>query len=122
MSEVKMAIIVNVGADMSVGRLAAQAAHAATLALLQLGSWQGNIFSINTTNRFDLEYWMTTKFTKVVLKVGTAEELFDLEREAINLRLSSALMVEDDAQVTALAIGPVAAERLEPITKNLFLW
>lgn len=120
---VKMAIIVNVGADMSIGRLAAQVAHAATLALLKAGTWNetNTEFKIDATGNTALQFWMQEHFTKVVLKTWGAEEMHRIEREAKALDIPTALMIEDDGQVTALALGPVKATRLASITPRLVL-
>ena len=118
-SEVKMVVVVNMAAKMSIGRLAAQIAHAATLAILEAGEWIDNTFQIITDGDPILRYWMRENITKVVVKTWGEDQLHSLKAQAEALGIRTALMVEDDGQVTALALGPDMSEKLDPMTKEL---
>ena len=115
----KMVIVANMAASMSIGRLSAQIAHAAVLALLQIGTWEDNFFRIEAP--YDLQYWMKESFTKVVVKAWGEDALLALERQAKAANIKTALMVEDDGQITALALGPAPMSTLAPLTKDLIL-
>ena len=118
-SEVKMVVVVNMAAKMSIGRLAAQIAHAATLAILEAGEWIDNTFQIITDGDPILRYWMQENITKVVVKTWGEDQLHSLKVQAEAMGIRTALMVEDDGQVTALALGPDLSEKLDPLTREL---
>jgi len=119
-AEVKMVVVVNMAAKMSIGRLAAQIAHAATLAILEAGKWtQDHTFYISTYDDPVLRYWMKENITKVVVKTWGEDQLHSLKAQAEAMDIRTALMVEDDGQVTALALGPDLSEKLDPLTGSL---
>jgi len=118
-SEVKMVVVANMAAKMSIGRLAAQVAHAATLAILEAGEWIDNTFQIITDGDPIFRYWMQENITKVVVKTWGAENLAELKKQAEERGIRTALMIEDDGQVTALALGPDLSEKLDPLTREL---
>lgn len=120
MNEPRMVIVVNMAVDMGIGRLAAQIAHAATMILLQAGEWQGNRYSFEADS--DLEYWAKEdRITKIVVKLWGEDKLKALQADAEKAGLRTALMVEDDGQVTALAIGPSSSPELDRLTRHLTL-
>jgi PTH2 family peptidyl-tRNA hydrolase len=118
MNEPRMVIVVNMAVDMGIGRLAAQIAHAATMIILQAGEWKDNKFSLEADS--DLEYWAKeNRITKIVVKVWGEDRLRLLQEEADKAGLRTALMVEDDGQITALAIGPSSDPSLDRLTRHL---
>lgn len=120
----KQVIIVNMAANMPIGRLTAQACHASLLNILNRGEWKGSTFSVNAKHDPDLEYWMKEGFTKVVFKEWGEDRLMEILKYAQALGLQSSSMVEDDdglLTLTAIALGPAESSKLEPITKNLIL-
>ncbi len=118
MNEPRMVIVVNMAVDMGIGRLAAQIAHAATMVLLQAGEWKENRFTMDADN--DLAYWAKeNRITKIVVKVWGADTLQLLQEQAEKAGLRTALMIEDDGQTTALAIGPSSSPELDRLTRHL---
>lgn len=117
----KQVIAVNLAANMGIGRLCAQACHASILSLLNRGQWNAEGLQINTKEDSALHYWMKESFTKVVVKVWGEEELLSLQDKAERLGISTALMIEDDGQKTALALGPCEPQLLDKVTKELTL-
>lgn len=91
---------------MPLGRLVAQAAHASYLAVLHEGTWEEyNKFTIDTSGDLALDDWLKNSFTKVVCKAWGRQALIDLKDEADRLGIKNGLM-EEDGELTALAIGP----------------
>ena len=119
-SDTKLVVVVNMAAKMSIGRLAAQIAHAATLAILEAGKWTpDHTFYVSTYDDPVLRYWMKENITKVVVKAWGEEQLAELKKQAEERDIRTALMIEDDGQVTALALGPDLSEALDPLTREL---
>lgn len=118
MNEPRMVIVVNMAVNMGIGRLAAQIAHAATMIVLEAGMWTGNKYTMEADN--DLAYWAKeNRITKIVVKVWGEESLISLQKEADRAGIRTALMVEDDGQTTALALGPSASPELDKLTRHL---
>ena len=122
MSEPRMVIAVNMAVNMGIGRLAAQIAHAATQLIIESGKWNSEgTFSLSTCDDPELRYWMKESFTKIVVKVWGEDALRSLQEQADKAGLRTALMVEDDGQATALALGPSASADLDRLTRHLSL-
>lgn len=117
-NSVKQVLVVNLAANMGIGRLFSQAAHSSIMSLLQEGKWEGNTFTILNVDD-TLKYWMKESFTKVVVKAWGEDQLRDLEKEASRNGIRTALFTEDDGQVTCLALGPDLSKNLDPLTKTL---
>jgi peptidyl-tRNA hydrolase len=96
---IKQAIIVNLKANMSLGRLVAQVAHASELAR------EAVFFS----DEFEAE-----------LKGWGDEHLLELHNKAKANGLPTAIM-EEDGFVTACAIGPAAKKAVDNITFGMLL-
>ena len=118
-SNPKQAIIVNMAVDYPLGRIVAQTCHASVLNILQQGTWDENEFRINTSGREELKYWLKEHFTKVVFKVWGEDQLLDIIAQAERKGIPYSVMVEDDGNKTAIALGP--SSRLDSITKSLKL-
>ncbi|MBS1722824.1 MAG: hypothetical protein JSS66_07585 [Armatimonadetes bacterium] len=128
------------------GKLAAQAAHASMMWLVErvcqgakpglehlvgkMSAYPGVQYTY--TGEFGLtteeRAWMTEKFTKVVVGIDTEAEMLALYQEALDNGLTARLVhdvgaTEFDGQrtLTALAIGPHSASRIDPLTKGLSL-
>lgn len=118
MNEPRMVIAVNMAVDMGIGRLSAQIAHAATLIILQAGKWEGNKFLFEAD--CDLEYWAKEeRITKIVVKVWGEDALKSLQESMEKSGIRTAMMIEDDGQFTALAIGPSSSPELDRLTRHL---
>jgi peptidyl-tRNA hydrolase, PTH2 family len=113
--ETKLTLIMRADLGMGRGKLAAQAAHAAVAAALA-----------SVGNR-DFKAWLRDGQPKVVLKVGSDEELYAIAEQAHAAGLP--VQVIHDAgrtQVaegtpTCCAIGPAEAGRIDVITGELSL-
>jgi peptidyl-tRNA hydrolase, PTH2 family len=117
---VKQVIVVNTNVPMSVGRLAAQGAHASIAIFLDKGKWKDDsTFEIEDLTP-DMRYWMDESFTKVVLQVHGKNKLLGLAETAKNSNLPVSV-IEDDGFTTAIAIGPCPNELVDPITRSLSL-
>ena len=114
MQEYKQCIIIREDLKLSKGKAAAQTAHASILSY-ELAA---------VRNRKD---WRAQGQKKVVLKVNSLDEIYELEKEAKKLGLPVAI-VEDaglteipPGTVTAIGIGPASAEEIDKVTKDLQL-
>jgi PTH2 family peptidyl-tRNA hydrolase len=110
----KQAIIVRKDLKMSCGKIAGQVAHASVRAMI-------NAPDIN------VERWFENIETKVVLKVYSEEELWDLATICIDSGVPCSLVrdagktqLEPDT-LTALGIGPDNDDIINEITKGLKL-
>jgi peptidyl-tRNA hydrolase len=121
MNKPRMVIVTNMAANMGIGRLAAQIAHAATQIIIEAGKWTDEHFQLSTCDDSDLRYWMKESFTKIVVKVWGEEALQQLQEDADKAGLRTALMVEEDGQITTLAIGPSSSPELDRLTRHLSL-
>ncbi len=112
MSEYKQVIVVRKDLNLSVGKTAAQAAHA-------------SVAAYGKTGKIIRDSWERGGAKKVVLAVNSETELINLFEKAKRRSLPTALikdagMTEIPAgTVTALAIGPEKADLIDKITGEL---
>ncbi len=113
-SEYKQCIIIRADLKLSKGKVAVQAAHASLL-------------SYERAAPRDRARWTAQGQKKVVLRVNSLKELYELKDMADKLSLPCAI-VEDagltevpPGTVTALGIGPASADKIDTITKHLKL-
>ncbi len=118
MLELKQVIILRKDLQMSKGKAAAQASHAAVAAAIKSKREKPNEFTL----------WWNTGQKKVVLGVDSEAELVELENK---LKSTGVVIVKiDDAgrtqlppgTTTALGIGPHAQKAVEEITSTLKLF
>ena len=115
----KQVIIVRTDLGMSIGKLAAQTAHASLESYLRV-SQHDKIFQSDI-----LKKWRAEGAKKVVLKVESEAALKKLEAAAIKAGLKNYLVKDAGlteipaGSVTALAIGPDEENKIDKITGNL---
>ena len=112
--EYKQCIVLRADLKLSKGKAAAQAAHA-------------SILSYDLATMRDRKKWKEQGQKKVVLKVNTLDEIYNLKYESEKFDLPVAI-VEDaglteipPGTVTAIGIGPASADEIDKVTKDLDL-
>jgi PTH2 family peptidyl-tRNA hydrolase len=111
----KLVIVVRDDLKMSVGKLAAQVAHAAVTCALDAKSRKPKWFS----------EWYREGQRKVVLRAEDIEELRALDNKAAKAGLSHVLIADAGLTelppntTTCLGIGPAPEKDLDPITGSL---
>lgn len=112
--EVKLVVVVRTDLGMGRGKIAAQVAHAAVAAALA-----------NRSRRGDFAAWLADGQPKVVLKVGSADELRDIVGKAAAARLPVEVIQDagrtqlEPGTLTCCAVGPAAADRINAVTGAL---
>ena len=110
----KQVIVVNKSLGMSQGKLAAQVAHASILSMFEAP--EGIVCG-----------WLGNSYPKIVLQVETTQDLFALQEKANELKLPSALVVDEgrtelsNGSITCLGIGPATKELIDEVTGKLRL-
>ena len=131
---VKQVIVVRTDLQMPAGKMAAQVAHASIGSLLTL--FRKFNTSDQDSTRFELEFkkdsildaWLNGIFTKIVLGVGSVDELLTLESH-VQLEMPSAVITDagltvfnGEPTITCLGIGPYISEDIDHYTKHLKLY
>jgi len=120
--QMKQAIVLRRDLQMGRGKAAAQAAHAACDAVVQI---------VNGGNRQWSEWlrvWLSQGQKKVVLRVENEDELNKVYSEAVSLGLPTSII--EDAGLTqlppgtktAVAVGPAPSELVDKVTGKLKLY
>lgn len=111
----KQVIIFRSDLKLGKGKIAAQAGHAAVSAAEEARKRKKEWW----------DAWLNEGQCKVVVKVKSERELLTLERQAKELALPCALIVDHGltqippGTITCLAIGPAPSEKVDKITGNL---
>ena len=113
----KQIIVIRKDLKMRRGKEIAQGAHASMAVVLD-----------NLKNQ-NVKEWLSGKFTKVVVRVESEEELLKVYNDAKKAGLIASL-IQDAGRTefnnvptyTTVAIGPAPAEDLEPVTGHLKLY
>jgi PTH2 family peptidyl-tRNA hydrolase len=114
----KQVIVVRSDLKMSRGKVAAQAGHAAVSAAEEARRLHPNW----------LKAWLKEGQRKIAVKVGSEKELLQLEEEAKEMGLPSALISDrgltelPPGTVTCLGIGPAPSDKVDRITGKLALF
>jgi len=114
MTEYKQCIVIRDDLKLSKGKLAVQVAHAAVSA----SEW---------ADRSILDKWKEGGQKKVVLRVATLKDLFELKEVARRQGLPTALIQDAGlteiapGTVTVLGIGPAKTDDIDKVTGNLKL-
>lgn len=124
---VKQVLIIRKDLNMRKGKIAAQAAHASNVFLInkikQLRERPSEVsFSIEELN------WIDNKFTKICVSVDSEQEMLELYDVAKASGLYVSKIVDSGATefnniptLTALAIGPDLSELIDKVTGHLKL-
>ncbi|RDE14188.1 MAG: aminoacyl-tRNA hydrolase [Candidatus Thorarchaeota archaeon] len=113
----KQVIAVRTDLGMSRGKMAVQVAHGSLSASENARVAHQDIW----------QAWYREGQKKVAVKVASEEELLELRREAINHRLSHALIRDagmtelPPGTITVLGIGPAKSEIMDKVTGDLKL-
>jgi len=111
----KQVIVFRSNLRLSKGKIAAQAGHAAVSAAEEARKY----------HREWWEAWLKEGQCKIAVKVKKEKELLDLEKQAKELGLPCALIIDrgfteiPPGTVTCLGIGPAPAEKIDKITGML---
>jgi len=111
----KQVIVFRSDLRLSKGKLAGQAGHAAVSAAEEA----------RKHHREWWKAWMSEGQCKIAVKVKGEKELLELERQAKELALPSALIIDrglteiPPGTVTCLGIGPAPTEKIDKITGRL---
>lgn len=114
-TEYKLVVVVRDDLDMSVGKLAAQVAHAAVTCALDAKAKRPKWFS----------EWLKEGQRKVVLRAEGLEHLETLRDKASRAGLPVAMITDagltelPPSTVTCLGIGPAPDAEIDPITGSL---
>lgn len=137
--DIKQVIVVRKDLNMRKGKIAAQAAHASMLVLLQLME-VNRITTINPNSSYSLltlkvvddtplQKWLLTgTFKKICVSVDSEQELLDIYQKAMDNEIHAALITDSGLTEfsgvptkTCIAIGPAMSEDLDKITGHLKL-
>lgn len=124
---VKQVLIVRKDLNMRKGKLAAQAAHASNVFLIdKIKQLRERPSEVSFTNE-ELD-WIDDKFTKICVSVDSEEEMLELYDIAKVSGLYVSKIVDSGATefnnvptLTALAIGPDISELIDKVTGHLKL-
>lgn len=135
---IKQVIVARKDLKMKPGKLAAQVAHASLACILncKVGVPEQKDFTNTFYNEFaftaDELKWLTedtlSKFTKIVLKVNSEEELLDIYKIAKDKGINCSLIkdagntVFTEPTYTCVGLGPVRSSELDDITGGLKLY
>lgn len=121
----KQILVLRKDLKMRKGKMISQGAHAAVQILLDSGRWEENgVFCGRPGELF--QKWLEQGATKITVSVNSEEALLEISERARQNRIPCAV-IEDagrtefhgEATITCCALGPAAAEQLDPITGDL---
>ena len=127
--DIRQVIIIRKDLGMRPGKLSAQCCHASLGALLSASerTIDRNSIDLHISNKDAVE-WLLGRFTKVILKVDSEEELISVYNKADKLGIPCSLIRDAGFTVfhgvptlTCAGIGPAKKEMLDSITKHLKL-
>jgi PTH2 family peptidyl-tRNA hydrolase len=115
--EFKQVVVVRKDLRMGTGKVAAQVAHASVAGAEQVMSSNPSWFM----------KWFNSGQAKIVVKVHSLEDLYNIKRKAKSLALpvvqvqDRGLTQIDEGTITCLGIGPAPSSLIDRITKDLKL-
>jgi PTH2 family peptidyl-tRNA hydrolase len=120
--KVKQVIVIRKDLNMRTGKLAAQVAHASMAVLLDKMERSPVIHR----DKSPIYQWLNDSFVKIVVYVNSLEDLLVLRDNAESIKIPTALITDagrtefhGKPTVTALAIGPDKAEKIDKVTGDL---
>lgn len=131
---IKQVIVVRADLNMRRGKESAQVAHASMKVFLDIGeiiersydSPYGDRLVVNLTEY--MTYWLSHKFTKIVVAVNSEEELLEVYDNALSAGIPCGLIQDEGLTEfngvktnTSIGIGPDDAVRIDNITGHLKL-
>ena len=139
--EYKQVIVMRTDLNMRKGKMVAQGAHASMVALLKISFIVNNMIMIPLDSTVfmepdkenELKYqaikeWLSGKFAKICVGVGSEEELLELFEKAKEANLLCSLITDSGLTEfngvptnTCIAIGPAKSEEIDKITGHLKL-
>lgn len=133
---IKQVIVVRKDLKMSPGKLASQVAHASLGCILNKRKCHFVGVDKKVSQNFEFtkdEYdWIKetpdSKFTKIVLRVESEEELISIYEKALSKGVNCKLIKDSgdtvfkESTITCLGIGPANSDILDNITGNLKLY
>lgn len=126
MRKLKQVIVVRKDLNMPAGKMASQVAHASLGAILQIGQFGLDTFTLYLDE--SNEDWLRNSFTKVVLWCEDLDEMLELEKKAIEMNLPT-FLCEDEGRtvfdgeptITTLGIGCHFSDTIDMVTGHLEL-
>ena len=120
---IKQVIVLNGEVPWGIGRLMAHVAHASWLSVMNqaVHHEEEERYSVDLAGKPALRDWLVSEYTKVVLNGKGKEVLLNLKKQAESKGLATGLM-EEDGEVTALAIGPDFSSKISPLTRGIPLY
>jgi peptidyl-tRNA hydrolase, PTH2 family len=130
--QVKQVIVIRKDLNMRYGKAVAQGAHASMAAVLNkctpMQTKDNTTFWSILVADPEMAAWLQGKFTKICVRVDTEADLLAVYEAAKAVGLNCSL-IQDSGQTefggvptyTAVAVGPNAAEKVDPITGHLKL-
>lgn len=133
----KQIIVVRTDLNMPVGKIAAQVAHASMAVILNrfrglttTPSTQVRALTLRLDDEFDaaINDWIEGSFTKVVVGIGSEEELLELYNRAEQIGMPCSKIVDSGRTVfkgvptmTCCAFGPATSSAFNGLTDHLKL-
>ncbi len=130
---VKQVIVMRKDLNMRKGKMAAQAAHASMLVLLNMmyrlkGEYYTDLTLLVHKNSPLGEWLLTETFKKICVSVDSEQELLDIYQKALDNGIPAALITDSGLTEfngvptkTCIAIGPEEDEKIDLITGHLKL-
>jgi len=126
----KQVMIVRTELGMGVGKISSQVAHASMAIFFnrmeKVPNSSGDLYK--TLFTLEMESWMNTAFTKIVLGVETEKEIYEIAEKAKLANIPYAVIVDNgmvgfpgNKTTTCIALGPADSDHLDPITGGLKL-
>lgn len=117
----KQVLVIRKDLKMRKGKIASQAAHAATKAIYR---WE-NDKPVIIDHPYILE-WLRGSFTKITVSVDSTAELIEIYRLACSAELPCSIIVDEgrtefhgERTFTAVAVGPGPIDEIDAITGEL---